>query len=59
MMVSEWMESGNINEFVKAHPDVERQELVCFSFKFLVSLDTNARVINVAYGCNRRVDLYA
>ena len=32
IMVSEWMMSGNINEFVKAHPDVNRVELVCFSF---------------------------
>ena len=59
MMVSEWMENGNINVFVKAHPNIERPELVCFSFKVLVSLDTDARVINLAYGCNRRVDLYA
>jgi len=27
-MVSGWMENGNINEFVKAHPDVNRFELV-------------------------------
>jgi len=32
--VSEWME--NINEFVKAHPDVNRLELVCFLFKVLI-----------------------
>jgi len=27
-MVSEWMTNGNINEFVKAHRDVNRFELV-------------------------------
>ena len=30
VMVSEWMENGNINEFVKAHRDVNRFELVSF-----------------------------
>ena len=28
-MVSEWMESGNINDFVKKHPDADRLGLVC------------------------------
>jgi len=32
-MVSDWMENGNINEFVKANPDANRLELVCFTFK--------------------------
>ena len=27
-MVSEWMENGNINEFIKAHKDANRFELV-------------------------------
>ena len=27
-MVSEWMPYGNINQFVKAHPDVDRPKLV-------------------------------
>ena len=27
-MVSEWMENGNINEFVKARPEADRVELV-------------------------------
>ena len=26
--VSEWMENGNINEYVKAHPDKDRLKLV-------------------------------
>ena len=29
-MVSEWMANGNINEFIKAHRDVNRFELVRF-----------------------------
>ena len=34
-MVSEWMVNGNINDFVKAHPDIDRLGLVGFSFKSL------------------------
>ena len=33
VMVSEWMKNGNVNEFLKAHADVNRLKLVCFSFK--------------------------
>ena len=29
-MVSEWMANGNINEFIKAHRDANRFELVGF-----------------------------
>jgi len=29
-MASEWMVNGNINEFIKAHRDVNRFELVGF-----------------------------
>ena len=32
VMVSEWMENGNINEFVKAHEDINRFELVRLQF---------------------------
>ena len=28
VMVSEWMVNGNINEFVKVHPDADRLGLV-------------------------------
>ena len=27
-MVSDWMVNGNVNDFVKAHPDANRLELV-------------------------------
>jgi len=30
VIVLEWMANGDINEFVKVHPDVDRLELVCF-----------------------------
>ena len=31
-MASEWMINGNINEYIKAHQDVNRFELVGFYF---------------------------
>ena len=31
-MVSDWMENGNLSEFVKKSPNVNRLELVRFSF---------------------------
>ena len=31
-MISDWMTNGNINEFVKEHPDVNRFKLVGFHF---------------------------
>lgn len=34
-MVSQWVENGNINEFVKANPDADRLELVCILATFL------------------------
>ena len=36
-MVSEWMANGNINQFVSAHQDVNRFELVSFPFGLLGS----------------------
>lgn len=30
-MVSEWMEDGNINDFIQKNPNVNRTELVCTS----------------------------
>ena len=32
-MISDWMVSGNLGEFVKAHPDANRLELVGFLFR--------------------------
>ena len=36
-MISDWMVNGNISDFVKAHPDANRVELVGSSFKALLS----------------------
>ena len=35
-MISDWMVDGNINDFVKAHPDVNRLELVGLSLLHLL-----------------------
>lgn len=37
VMVSEWMENGNIIEFVKANANVDRLGLVCFSDRFALA----------------------
>ena len=37
-MVSEWMVNGNINDFVKIHPDVNRLRLVGFPSEIPPSL---------------------
>jgi len=37
-MISDWMVNGNINSFVKAHPDADRLEMVGFLFKAILSL---------------------
>ena len=29
VMISEWMENGRINEYVRAHGDTDRLKLVC------------------------------
>ena len=38
VMVSKWMVGGNINKFVEANPNADRFELVCFSFRALLSI---------------------
>ena len=40
VMVSEWMENGSINKFVKTHPDVDRLKLVRLSFRVLTPVLT-------------------
>ena len=35
--VSEWMVNGNVNDFVKAHPDVDRLALVSFPSEAFLS----------------------
>lgn len=45
VMVSEWMENGNVNEFVKANQDANRFELVgyfcCQSYPVLITLNSS------------------
>ena len=48
-MVSEWMVNGNINEFIKAHGDVNRFELVGFSFFLL----TGSVAYEIAFGSSK------
>ena len=35
-MISDWMVNGNIDDFVEAHPDANRLELVGFSLGLVV-----------------------
>jgi len=37
-MISDWMVNGNINNFVKVHPDANRLKLVGVSIQSLVAL---------------------
>ena len=39
VMVSEWIQNGNIKEFVKAHADVDPLELVCSPFDVFILRD--------------------
>jgi len=59
VMVSEWMGNGNINAFVKAHTNVNRLELVRFSFRPLSSLDLDDCMVAVARRSHQGFDLYA
>ena len=43
-MISEWMVNGNINSFVKAHPDVDRLELVGDPFKIFTVFAPNSLI---------------
>jgi hypothetical protein len=48
-MVSDWMVDGNINDFVKAHPDANRLALVSSPFRASL-LFIDDRITNVAGG---------
>ena len=59
-MVSEWMPNGNINQFVAAHPDVNRFELVRSSFRILYSSPiADDCMVPIAGRCRKGPDLYA
>lgn len=38
VLVSEWMQKGNIKVFLKANPDANRLKFVRFSFTVLISV---------------------
>ena len=56
-MVSEWMANGNINEFIEAHSDVNRFELVGFPYPASL-LVTESRFIPIAQRRCERIDVY-
>jgi len=59
-MVSEWMPNGNINQFVSAHQDANRFELVCLPFKFLYfATVADGCVALIAERYRKGLDLYA
>ena len=43
-MVSDWMVNGNINDFVKAHPDANRLELVGISLSLIVPVSSSLTI---------------
>ena len=47
-MVSEWMPYGNINQFVKAHPDVDRPKLVRPPFATLLPSFRQLKILQLA-----------
>jgi len=56
-MISDWMVNGNINDFVRARPDVNRYELVGFSFAVLLVLVLLTIENPPVGGCHQGVDL--
>lgn len=59
-MVSEWMPNGNINEFVRAHREVNRFELVRFSCVNLRDLLISRHYTNsIATWCYFRIGSFA
>jgi len=58
--VSEWMPNGNINEFVTAHQDANRFELVRSPLKPPYPPPvTDGYVAPIALRCRKGLDLYA
>jgi len=59
-MVSDWMANGNINQFVKAHRDANRFELVSSPLKFLTfSIIVDGSMTLVVGRCREWLDPYA
>jgi hypothetical protein len=59
-MVSEWMTNGNVNQFVAAHPNANRFDLVGFPLALLPPLlDIDDYVILVVGRRREGLDLHA
>ena len=58
-MISEWMPKGNIMEFTRANPNVDRLGLVRSPLESLISLLTDDLVATVAERCHQGVDVHA
>ena len=59
-MMSEWMTNENINQFVKAHRDANRYELVSSPFEFILSsAGVDDYTTSVVGRCCEGLDLHA
>ena len=59
-MVSDWMPNGNITQFVAAHPDAKRFELVCSSFRLPhFSPVADGHMVHVVGRRRKGLDLHA
>ena len=58
-MVSEWMVNGQIDGFVKAHPDVNRFELVRLRSGSYRPIITDNYVASIVGRRRKRIGLYA
>ena len=59
-MVSEWMPNGNIDQYVKAHRDANRYELVSSPFEFILSsAGVDDYTTSVVGRCCEGLDLHA
>ena len=56
--ITEWSENGDITQFAKAHPDVNRLALVCFPL-FLLDIMVDAYTTTAACRRYQGVDVYA
>lgn len=59
-MVSEWMPNGNIDQYVKAHWDANRFELVSLLYRFLPPpLPVNDCMASIVGGRREGLDIHA